>query len=417
MKNAKAAVVEFLKHNKGARVAARKMVWQGRKISYKVFNGGSKLDDKLVLFESFMGRKYGCNPRAIYEAMISDKRFDDFTFVWAFREPENANSFEPLKRARIVKHRSKAYFKYAATAKVIITNSELDYRIIPKTGQTFFQTWHGTPLKQLRCDIKAQSGNANNSLEEIKMRNDMDVVRYDYFLSPSEFTSEVFTSAFNLRELNKEKIIFECGYPRNDLLMNYKQEDVVQMKASLGIPENKKVILYAPTFRDNRHDSASGYIYDLNIDFERMKRELGEEYVILFRTHYFVANKFDFAGFKGFVYDVSKLDDITELYLISDMLITDYSSVFFDYANLKRKMIFYMHDLEQYANDIRGFYISLEELPGRIVTTEDDLLDAIKDDIFEYNAKYAAFNDKYNHRDDGHAAEKVVNEVFSYHIM
>ena len=136
-------------------------------------------------------------------------------------------------------------------------------------------------------------------------------------------------------------------------------------------------MLYAPTFRDNQHDG-SGYTYDTHLDFDRLREEFGDEYVILFRAHYFVANQFDFSRYEGFVYDVSALDDITPLYLISDLLITDYSSVFFDYANLKRPVLFYMYDLEQYANDIRGFYFSLDELPGPILKTEDELVDAIR---------------------------------------
>jgi len=267
-------------------------------------------------------------------------------------------------------------------------------------------------LKRLRCDIDIEKGNANNTLEEIKLRNDMDVIRYDYFLSPSEFASDKFRSAFNMKALKREHVVFEAGYPRNDLLLNYNENDIIKTKGRLGIPENKKVILYAPTFRDNKYESAEGYVYDLNLDFERLQEEFGEDHVVIFRAHYFVANQFDFDKYEGFVINASHLDDITELYIVSDLLITDYSSVFFDYANLKRKIIFYMYDLEQYQNDIRGFYISLDELPGKIVLTEDGLIEEIRNTDFEYDEKYASFNAKYNYLDDGHASERVIEELF-----
>lgn len=412
MKRIKKALYDFLRNNDGIRKAARKIVWKSRSIIYKLTTGSIKPDEKTVLFETFMGRQYGCNPKAIYEKMLSDSRFEGFNFIWAFKEPEKAKEHAALDGAKIVKHRSKEYFKCIAGARAVITNSEMDYRIEPKKGQTFFQTWHGTPLKKLRCDINIENGNANNTLEEIKLRNNMDVIRYDYFLSPSEFASEKFRSAFNMKALKRENIVFEAGYPRNDLLLNYSSGDVIEIKRKLEIPENKKVILYAPTFRDNRYESAEGYVYDLNLDFERLQAEFGDDHVVIFRAHYFVANQFDFEKYEGFVINASHLDDITELYIVSDMLITDYSSVFFDYANLKRKIVFYMYDLEQYQNDIRGFYISLDELPGRIVTTEDELIEEIKRAEFEYDDTYAKFNNKYNYLDDGHASDRVIEKIF-----
>ena len=197
------------------------------------------------------------------------------------------------------------------------------------------------------------------------------------------------------------------------MLANYTEEDVRDVREALALPEGKKVILYAPTFRDNQHDG-SGYTYDTHIDFDRLQKEFSDEYVILFRAHYFVANQFDFSRYEGFIYDVSSLDDITSLYLVSDLLVTDYSSVFFDYANLGRPELFYMYDLEQYENDIRGFYFSVDTLPGPILKTEDELVEAIKNVnsiAEEYKEKYQVFHDTFNYLDDGHAAERVVNEI------
>ena len=242
-----------------------------------------------------------------------------------------------------------------------------------------------------------------NSLEEIYSKNNLDVVRYDYFIAPSDFAAEKFASAFRLTQLGRENILIRTGYPRNDLMQHFDSAYAAAQKKALGIPEDKKVILYAPTFRDNQHNGA-GYVYELALDFDRLRRELGDEYVILLRVHYFVARQFDFNQAAGFVYDVSSLDDITPLYTISDLLITDYSSVFFDYANLRRPMIF-----------IRGFYIDLDELPGPIVETEDDLLKAIKnaeEDAPAFAEKYEAFHKKYNSLDDGDASKRVAEILF-----
>ena len=129
--------------------------------------------------------------------------------------------------------------------------------------------------------------------------------------------------------------------------------------------------------------------------------------------YYFIANVFDFEKYKGFVYNVSEIDDVNELYIITDVLITDYSSVFFDYANLKRPMIFYMYDLEHYRDKSNGFYIDLDELPGNIVETQEDLEKEILalDKNFVYDEKYKKFNEKYNYLDDGNASMRVVNKI------
>lgn len=407
----KTRIKKFLRKHAKLRKKARVLNTYLKTRWYKRMAASMPIDDKLIVFETFMGRQYGCNPRAIYEYMISDEKYDDYRFVWVFRELDKKKQFESLDRAEIVLFKSKDYYRYYASAKCIVTNSNIDYHIVKREGQIFLQTWHGTPLKKLRCDIEAEHGNANNTLAEIKMKNDMDVVRYDYFLSPSKFASEKFTSAFNLKEMGKENIIVEMGYPRNDLMFNYTDDDIKAILEELNINTDKKILLYAPTFRDNNHQVGTGYVYDLHLDFDKLYDAIGDEYIVLFRAHYFIANQFDFEKFKGFVYDVSSLDDITRLYLISDVLVTDYSSVFFDYANLKRPILFYMYDLYQYANEIRGFYIDINELPGPILKSEEELIGAIKGNEFAYDEKYENFNNRYNYLDDGSASKRVAELI------
>ena len=404
----------YLMRHPKLRVRVREIHVAQKQRKYRKAAASQPIDEKLVIFETFMGRQYGDNPRAIYECMLRDPRFDDFHFVWVLNDAAKAADIPGAGRFETVALHSGRYYDLYAKAKYVITNSNLDYGIIKRRGQVFLQTWHGTPLKRLRCDIEAGSGNAINSLEEIRSKNNLDVIRYDYFISPSPFASGKFASAFRLTQLGLENILIETGYPRNDLLYHFDEDFARAQKKALGIPEDKKVILYAPTFRDNQHNGA-GYVYELALDFDRLRQALGDEYVVLLRVHYFVAEQFDFDQARGFVYDVSSLDDITPLYTISDLLITDYSSVFFDYANLRRPMIFYMYDLAAYADDIRGFYIDLAELPGPIVETEDALIEAIRsvdNNAADYQEKYNVFCEKYNGLEDGHASERVIDIMF-----
>ena len=283
-----------------------------------------------------------------------------------------------------------------------------------KPNQVYVQCWHGTPLKKLRCDIEV-NGASLNTVEEIKKRNDIDAKRFDYFISPSKYCTEKFTSAFNLKNLGKEDIIIEKGYPRNDFLFNKTAKDIQKIKNKLGIPNDKKVIFYMPTFRDNQHTSGVGYTYNLAIDFDHLREKIGQEYVILFSPHYFIANSINLDKYKGFVFNVAHYDEINELYLVADIIMTDYSSVFFDYANLKRPIIYYMYDIDDYKNNLRDFYISLDELPGPIAKTQDEVEEIICHiDKYtkKYSSKYQKFNKKFNYLDDGHASERVIEVIF-----
>lgn len=171
-------------------------------------------------------------------------------------------------------------------------------------------------------------------------------------------------------------------------------------------------MLYAPTWRDNEFYQKGKYRFEFQFDLENWKREFGDEWVLLSRMHYLVAENFDFSAHEGTVYDVSSYPDIRDLYLISDMLMTDYSSVFFDYAVLNRPIIFFMYDLDTYRDQLRGFYIDIEnEAPGPIVQTEDELFSAIReleDNDVRTNPKFETFRNKFSSLEDGHAAQRVV---------
>ena len=346
------------------------------------------------------------------------EEYGQYRYVWIFQHPERFRWLEEQYPNTIVlQWASVPYQRAMAAAKYWVFNYRVSDHIWPKKDQVYLECWHGTPLKRLGYDLQNEGGNVMNSLKEVREKYDLDAAKFRYILSPSEFTTEKFTSAWNLKQAGKENAILQEGYPRNDYLLNHTPEDVEQVKRALHItPEDiggRKIVLYAPTWRDNQHDSADGYSYQLGVDFARLRQALGEECIILFRAHYLVANQFDFAAYEGFVWDVSQYPDINELYVVSDLLITDYSSVFFDYANLKRPILFYMYDLAAYRDDIRGFYLDLKELPGPIVETEEALIQAIPQALEQdaYDEKYQRFHARFNALDDGHASERVVKRL------
>ena len=413
MKKIRIFLVNLAKKNKTLRIFFRNILNLKNKLKYSYYKTKYKMDDKTILFEAFGGRNYTCSPKAIYEKMLTMKEFKDYTFVWSFIDPSK-HEVKKDKRLKIIKSKSKEYYKYISISKYWIVNSIIEEGITKKKDQVYVQCWHGTPLKRLRYDIVV-NGASLNSVEEIRKRNDIDAKKFDYFISPSKYCTEKFTSAFNLKALGKENIIIEEGYPRNDFLFNKTKKDIDAIKKKLGLPLDKKVIFYLPTFRDNQHTSGVGYTYKLGIDFDSLKKKFSKEYVILFSPHYFIENSIDLTKYKGFIYNVARYDEINELYLVSDIIMTDYSSVFFDYANLKRPMLFYMYDIDDYKGNLRDFYISLDELPGPIAKTQDELENNLKniDKEFKKNKeKYDKFNEKYNYLDDGNASERVIKVIF-----
>ena len=417
MNKLKILAMNLSKKNNLFKNFARKGMYIYRRTIYLIKSIGTKVDDKTIVFSCFNGKSYTDSPKAIYEYMLKNDKYKDYKFIWLFgnEKIEQYNFLKNNRNTKIVSKKSREYLKSYQTAKYWFFNYKIPDYIKPTKDQVFTQCWHGTPLKRLGCDL-LHYDNKLNSVEDMKKRYKIEAEKFSYFISPSKYCTEKFTSAWNLKEIGKENIIIEKGYPRNDFLFNYTEDDVKNIKIRI-LGENvtdKKIILYAPTYRANQHKSGVGYVYKEEVNFEKMREKLGQDYIILFRPHYFIANVFDFEKYKGFVYNASDVDDINELYIMSDILITDYSSVFFDYANLKRPLIFYMYDLEHYRDESNGFYFDVEKnLPGKIVKTDDDLIKEILrlSKEFKYDEKYKQFNEKFNYLDDGEASKRVVETV------
>ena len=365
-------------------------------------------EKNMVLFISFHGRGYSDNPKAIYEYLR--KQNSDLKYIWAIKNHKQKNI--QIEGAKVIEYFSIPYFYYLARSKYWVVNCKLPTYILKKENQVYLQTWHGTPLKRLAHDIVLDNKDttfyrSKMSAEEMYNTYDEDVRKYNYMISPNPYSTKVFKSAFRI---NEERLI-ETGYPRNDILVNSTNDQIVRIKERLGLPKDKKVLLYAPTWRDNSY-VIEGYTFKLQVDFRKWQEALGEEYIVVFKPHYLIINDFDIKAFEGFVYEASATSDIAELYLISDLLITDYSSVFFDYAILNRPMYFYMFDLDEYASELRGFYFDIyETLPGPIVQNENDLLAQIKNSNFDYD-RLKKFNQEFNEFHDGQCAKKVCDILF-----
>lgn len=363
---------------------------------------------KLVMFESFLGKQYSCNPRAIYEYMQANH--PEYKMIWSVDKKYSRQFRE--KNIKYVNRFSIRWLFLMASAGYWVTNSRMPLWI-PKPRHTkYLQTWHGTPLKRLAADMD-EVHMPGTTTAKYKKNFHKESSNWDFLVSPNAYSSEIFERAFNFK-----KQMIESGYPRNDYLYHANNETSInQIKNRLKIPLDKKVILYAPTWRDDQFYGKGKYKFDLDLDLNLLQQELGDEYVILFRMHYLVAENLDLTPYKGFAYDFSQQEDINELYIVSDLLITDYSSVFFDYANLRRPILFYVYDIENYRDKLRGFYIDFEEnAPGPLVRTSESLINEIKDlqeNSFNLPESFTEFHKEYCYLENGNSSRRVVETFFN----
>lgn len=353
-----------------------------------------KPDDKLVLFISFGGKKFDDSPRAIYDEMIKDDRFNNYKLVWAFHNPDDFT----IPRGNKIKSDSFKYFITALKARCWITNSRVERGLSFKGKNTFyFNTWHGTPIKKMGIDISVE----NKSFGTKAKWN------VDTMTSQSKYEADIFARVFNI---DREKFLV-CGLPRNDSLAKSTEETKNVIKEKIGLPLNKKIILYAPTFREFERDNKFNVVLAPPIDFNKWKKKIGDEYVILLRAHYEVAKVLNVEIDDGFIFNVSDYPMLNDLMIASDMLISDYSSIYFDYSILDRPMLCYAYDYEEYVEK-RGLYFDIREVMLGGSITEDELLDLIRDLPYDEALKLVSnFRNKYVQK-YGNATEVSLDTIY-----
>lgn len=359
----------------------------------------------MIVFNCSMGRNYTGSPRYIYEYMVEKGLDKKYQCIWVFR---NTRTKIP-GNGKIAAYGRLRYLYYMAVAGIWVFDCRQPKFLKKKKGVSYIQTWHGTPLKKLALDMDSVAMAGGSDIEKYKKEFTRDSSMWDYLISQNPFSSKIFRRCFDFH-----KTLLEFGYPRNDMLINENREDKIrQLKESWGLPGDKKIILYAPTWRDDEFSTEGAYQFRPKLDFSLLKEALQEDYVMIVKYHYLINDSVDWSPYSGFVCQFDASYDISGMYLVSDMLITDYSSVMFDYSVLKRPILFYCYDLEKYKNQLRGFYFDFQkEAPGPISETTQALIaDIIHYRARDYEEKYKAFSEKYNPWDDGQASGKVVDLI------
>ncbi|WP_019632442.1 bifunctional glycosyltransferase/CDP-glycerol:glycerophosphate glycerophosphotransferase [Actinomadura atramentaria] len=354
----------------------------------------------LALFDAFDGRQMSDNPRGVFNALR--RRDPEMECVWVTRDGQ----FPHLDGARTVLSGSREHYEALGRAKLIVGNWRQPEWFEKRPDQIYVQCWHGTPLKKIGYDLKEMPYKRTEGVQWMEK----EVPQWNFLVAQNAFSTPLFRSAFRY-----EGEIIETGYPRDDLLNQPERHTLeIDVRRRLGIPPGKKVIMYAPTWRDDFHFAVGTRAFELQLDLDRLGAELGDDHVLLLRTHYLVTDK-PRQGENPFVIDVSDYPDIAELYLTTDVFITDYSSSMFDFAVTGKPMLFYTYDLDRYRDHVRGFYFDFEaESPGPLLRTSDEVLQALRelpDVSARYAVAYAAFREKYCPHDDGHAGDRVLDRA------
>jgi len=347
---------------------------------------------KLVLFNSFGGKRYDDSPRAVFEAMRDDPRFAGWRFVWAFHEPSRFT----VEGAQCIRTDSMQYFLTALRARIWITNSGIERGLSFKSRHTLYvNTWHGSTMKKMGNDIPQDN-------ESFRTRGRMSD---DIMLAQSEEQADIFSRVFVIPRSHFR--IY--GLPRNDRLCHVTAADCMAARERLGLPADRRVILYAPTFREYDRDD-TGCIMRPPLDLARWDHELSSQYVLLFRAHYEVAHVLGVTD-SDFVHNVTDYPVLDDLMLASDLLISDYSSIFYDYSLLGRPMLHYCYDYEKYDAE-RGLYFDIRQyLDGS--ETETGLLELLSH--FDKKREQQRLRDfrKRFALADGEATPRLLDEIYS----
>ena len=357
----------------------------------KVLGLFCKTDNKLILFNSYGGKRYDDSPKAIYEYMKKSNKYNNYKLIWVLDNPKLVDG----QNVEYIKNNTIKFFINALKAKYWITNSSMERGLkFKKKNTIYINTWHGSTFKKLGTDM---------SNKNYKFRVSKDYIMY----AQSNKDIEIFSKAFNK---NKNDFVL-CGLPRNDELCHVTKKEIDEIKKKIGISSNKKIILYAPTFREYDYDS-NGCILAPPINLKKWEKELSDKYIVFFRAHYEV-NKVLNIETNKFIYNMTNYQELNDLLKICDIIISDYSSIMIDYSILERPIYAYTYDYEEYKEK-RGLYYDLNKiLPNGIQKTEDELLEKIKKCNFtEQKEKTKKFKSQFVEK-CGHASEyidKIINK-------
>ncbi|MGE8206622.1 CDP-glycerol glycerophosphotransferase family protein [Heyndrickxia sp. NPDC080065] len=368
---------------------------------YTKYMNKKPINEKMIFYEAYHGQSMTGNPYAVFKYLIEHPSFQNYLHVWAIKDKaEIQEDYKKKPNVYFVRYQSIAYVKCLATAKYLINDTTFPYYFHKRKEQIYVNIWHGTPLKTMGIDIKNRGLSDHKNIQ----RN---FLFADYMVNPNQFTAEKLLKSHEVYTIFNGKVL-DTGYPRVDLMFHADKE---KLRKKLSIPSHKNIILYAPTWRGKLGEEKNESEKLLH-DIQQIQKNISDEYVVLLKSHYYAYKFFKEQKMESIC--VPNRIDTNELLSIVDLLITDYSSIFFEFLPTNKSIIFYTYDAEEYVEE-RGTYIDLDELPGPICKTVNDVIKSIHhldDEKRRHQESYDIFLKKYCYHDDGKATSRIVDIVF-----
>jgi len=360
-----------------------------------IFNCFPIKNNKIFMF-SYYGSQYGCNPKYITEYIVQNMPKDRFDIVWAFNDL-NKRKHIPVRKVKIMSLR---YLYELCTSKVVITNFRTTDLFVKRKNQYYIQTWHSSlRLKQIEKDAELSLP------EEYVQMAKKDSEKCDLLLSGCKYSTDIFKRSFWY-----EGEIFEHGTPRNDLLFNNNPKKKADILNELNGSRDFKNILQAPTFKkDGNLD-----VYDLDYSslLKSLEKKMGGKWVCLVKLHPHLMSKSNQLVFRDNVLDVTSYNDVQELLSASDALITDYSSLMFDFSITHKPCFLYIPDFKDYIKNDRKLYFDLLELPFKTAMNYNDLLNKIESfEPEKYTEELIHFFENIGSFEYGTASERLVKRI------
>ncbi len=369
------------------------------------------IEEKTIFFDAFSGLGILDSPRTLFKRMLEREEFKGYKFAWTVNKSKisqhNLDEFAKNPNVVFVRRFSKKYAKYLSVSKYLICNSSVPMYYARRPEQVYLNTWHGVPLKVMGYE---RIGQRVNSTENI-VRNFLNAT---HIIGANHFTAErMFKTAYMFNGIYNGKLLDE-PLPRTDTTKKISREESLRRLAEVGIKTDKKIIVYAPTWKGKLYNSVNIDLTELKEAIRALKNRINsKEYKVYLRVHYFIYRAISMDE------ELSKICipftiDTNELLPAVDILISDYSSIFFDFLSTGRPILFYVPDLADYSEN-RGLYIPMDKMPGPVSESLEDIADYINN-IEQIKIDYA---DKYSEmfewccsKEDGNVADRVIDDMF-----
>lgn len=378
---------------------------------YASFVNRYPVEKNTIFYHAYRTRIMAGNPYAIFKELVENEEYSEYQHIWVYTTEKSLDydtfrRYKDLPNVKLVKANSKEHIKALATCQYFIDNAALPAYWVKRDGQIYINTWHGTPLKALGKTAKDSSkASISNAQRNFFM--------CDYMVMPNKYTIEKMIESYDLQGLASCNVL-DAGYPRNDLVLNTNRNHIISLleKKCGHSLKQKKIVLYGPTFRSKKGKSLNTS-EEMCKYIEEMVEGLPDDYVMFFKVHntlgaYFKGNKD--------IEDYLIFDEIetNELLSVTDILITDYSSIFFDFLCTGKPILFFVYDREEYEKD-HGIYLDIDSMPGELCYSTHDVIEQIKRidggnyscDRYKMNVEAFAYND------DGNASKRVIDIIFN----